>query len=314
MAESIYVLFLLQTITLSLPIAYAALGELIAERSGVINLGTEGMMLMGSFAGFSFTFIFANAWYGLGFAILIGALVGLLMAFLSVSLKMDQIVAGLGVFFFGLGLSAFLYRIQFGQFKGLPSIRGFEAVNIPVLSSLPVVGTLIFGEDPLFYIAILTLAATIALLDKTMLGLKIRAVGENPAAADTIGVSVTKIRYLTLIIAGILASIGGATFVIETHVFQENLTAGRGFIAVAMVYFGKWKPVRTFLGTLLFGGAFALLPYAQFGGLCVTSNTCIPSYIILMIPYLLTLVALVGVSRRARQPSALGVPYRREAG
>jgi simple sugar transport system permease protein len=177
-----------------------------------------------------------------------------------------------------------------------------------------VIGPLIFGQDPLFYISIGVLIATIFLLDKTMLGLKIRSCGENPAAADTLGVNVAYIRYLALIIGGILASVGGAAFVISTHVFQENLTAGRGFIAVAMVYFGKWKPVRTFLGTLLFGGAFALLPYAQVGGLCVTSTTCIPSYIILMIPYLLTLVALIAVSRRAREPSALGTPYRREAG
>jgi len=314
MAESIYVLFALQTITLSLPIAYAALGELIGERSGVINLGTEGIMLMGCFAGFSLTFIFDNPWYGLAFSVLMGALMGLLMAFLAVSLKIDQIVSGMGVFFFGLGLSAFLYRVQFAQFQGLPSIGGFESLRIPGLTELPVVGRLIFGGDPLFYIALLALVATIVLLDKTMLGLKIRAVGENPGAADTLGVSVTKIRYIALIIAGILASIGGATYVIETHVFQENLTAGRGFIAVALVYFGKWKPIRTFLGTLLFGGAFALLPYAQFGGVCVTPETCIPSYIILMIPYLLTLVTLIAVSRRAKEPSALGVPYRREAG
>jgi simple sugar transport system permease protein len=314
MAESIYVLFILQTITLTLPIAFAALGELITERSGVINLGTEGMMLMGSFAGFSLSFLLKDAWYGFAFSILVGVLMGILMGFLSITLKIDQIVAGLGVFFFGLGLSAFLYRVQFGVGRGLPSIRGFENAQIPLLSNLPVVGPLLFGQDPLFYIAILTLIATIFLLDKTMLGLKIRACGENPAAADTLGVSVVRIRYLTLIIAGILASIGGATYVIETHVFQENLTAGRGFIAVAMVYFGKWKPIRTFLGSLLFGGAFALLPYAQFGGVCLTPTTCLPSYIILMIPYLLTLVALIAVSRRAREPSALGTPYRREAG
>jgi len=314
MAESIYVLFILQTIALSLPIAFAALGELITERSGVINLGTEGMMLMGSFAGFSLGFVFKDAWYGLGFSIVVGALMGILMGVLCITLKIDQIVAGLGVFFFGLGLSAFLYRAQFGIAAGLPSIRGFQNIQIPFLSQLPVVGPLIFGQDPLFYISIIVLVATTLLLDKTMVGLKIRACGENPAAADTLGVSVTRIRYLALIIGGILASVGGAAFVIETHVFQENLTAGRGFIAVAMVYFGKWKPVRTFLGTLLFGGAFAILPYAQAGGICVTSTTCIPSYIILMIPYLLTLVALIGVSRRAREPSALGAPYRREAG
>lgn len=314
MAESIYVLFALQTITLSLPIAYAALGELIAERSGVINLGTEGMMLMGSFAGFSLSFVYNDAWYGFFFAILVGAIMGLLMGFLTISLKIDQIVAGLGVFFFGLGLSAFLYRVQFPPGAGLPSIRGFDSLHISGLSELPVVGPLLFAQDPLFYIAILVLVATIFLLDRTMLGLKIRAVGENPSAADTVGVSVARIRYLTLIMAGILASIGGATYVIETHVFQENLTAGRGFIAVGLVYFGKWKPVRTFLGTLLFGGAFAVLPYAQFGGICVTPDTCIPSYIILMIPYLLTLVVLIAVSRHAREPSALGTPYRREAG
>ncbi len=314
MAESVYILFLLQTITLSLPIAFAALGELISEKAGVINLGTEGIMLMGSFAGFSLSFIFDNPWYGFAWAIVVGALMGILMAFLSVSLNIDQIVAGLGIFFFGLGLSAFLYRVQFGTFPGLPSIFGFEAIIIPVLSELPVVGTLLFGQTPLFYIALLILALTVIVLNRTMLGLKIRAVGENPAAADSLGISVTRIRYLALIIGGVLASLGGAAYVIDTHVFQENLTAGRGFIAVAMVYFGNWKPVRTFLGTLLFGGAFALLPYAQFGGICPTPETCIPSYIILMIPYLLTLIALVLVSKRAREPSAIGVPYRREAG
>lgn len=143
-------LFILQTIALSLPIAFAALGELITERSGVINLGTEGMMLMGSFAGFSLGFVFKDAWYGLGFSIAVGALMGILMGVLCITLKIDQIVAGLGVFFFGLGLSAFLYRAQFGIAAGLPSIRGFQNIQIPFLSQLPVVGPLLFGQDPLF--------------------------------------------------------------------------------------------------------------------------------------------------------------------
>jgi simple sugar transport system permease protein len=296
-------------ISLSVPMAFAALGEVICERAGVINLGTEGVMLVGAISAFYISFFFGSNLAGVLLGAAGGALLGLVMAFISISLKQDQILSGLGIYFLGVGLSGFLYEASFGQVGSTIRITGLPQLPIPILSQIPVIGDSIFSQDIMEYLAFVTLIIVIIVVGRTTFGLNIRAVGENPSAADTLGVSVTKIRYAAVIIGATLAGIGGAYLALSSHAFQaENITAGRGFIAVAMVYFGKWRPARAFFGTFLFGAAYLLGAFFQVVG------SIIPYYFLLMVPYVLTLVVLVGIARGARPPSALGVPYKREGG
>ncbi|TSA43361.1 ABC transporter permease [archaeon] len=296
-------------ISLSVPMAFAALGEVISERAGVINLGTEGVMLVGAISAFYISFFFGSNLAGVLLGAAGGALLGLVMAFISISLKQDQILSGLGIYFLGIGLSGFLYEASFGQVGSTIRITGLPQLPIPILSQIPVIGDSIFSQDIMEYLAFVTLILVIIVVGRTTFGLNIRAVGENPSAADTLGVSVTKIRYAAVIIGATLAGIGGAYLALSSHAFQaENITAGRGFIAVAMVYFGKWRPARAFFGTFLFGAAYLLGAFFQVVG------SIIPYYFLLMVPYVLTLVVLVGIARGARPPSALGVPYKREGG
>jgi len=296
-------------ISLSVPMAFAALGEVISERAGVINLGTEGVMLVGAISAFYISFFFGSDLAGVLLGAAGGALLGLVMAFISISLKQDQILSGLGIYFLGVGLSGFLYEASFGQVGSTIRITGLPQLPIPILSQIPVIGDSIFSQDIIEYLAFVTLILVIIVVGRTTFGLNIRAVGENPSAADTLGVSVTKIRYAAVIIGATLAGIGGAYLALSSHAFQaENITAGRGFIAVAMVYFGKWRPARAFFGTFLFGAAYLLGAFFQVVG------SIIPYYFLLMVPYVLTLVVLVGIARGARPPSALGVPYNREGG
>ena len=296
-------------ISLSVPMAFAALGEVISERAGVINLGTEGVMLVGAISAFYVSFFYHSNFVGVLLGATGGALLGLLMAFISISLKQDQILSGLGIYFLGLGLSGFLYEASFSQIGSTIRITGLAPLPIPMLSQIPVLGGSLFSQDIMEYLAFATLILVIFVIGRTTFGLNLRSVGENPSAADTLGVSVTKIRYIAVIAGATLAGIGGAYLALSSHAFQaENITAGRGFIAVAMVYFGKWRPARAFFGTFLFGAAYLLGAFFQVVG------SIIPYYFLLMVPYILTLVVLVGIARGARAPSALGVPYNREGG
>lgn len=294
---------------LSVPMAFAALGEVISERGGVINLGTEGVMLVGAISAFSVSFFMNSNLLGVLLGALSGALIGLLMAFISISLRQDQILSGLGIYFLGLGLSGFLYEALFGAVGATIRIEGLPKLPIPLLSQIPALGGSLFSQDIMEYLAFVTLIVVTLVIGRTTFGLNLRAVGENPSAADTLGVNVTRIQYIAVIAGATLAGIGGAYLAISSHAFQaENITAGRGFIAVAMVYFGKWRPARAFFGTFLFGAAYMLGAFFQVVG------SIIPYYFLLMVPYVLTLFILVAISRGARQPSALGVPYTREGG
>ncbi len=187
------------------------------------------------------------------------------------------------------------------------TITGLAPLPIPMLSQIPVIGNSLFSQDIMEYLAFVTLILVIFVISRTTFGLNLRSVGENPSAVDTLGVSVARIRYIAVIAGATLAGIGGAYLALSSHAFQaENITAGRGFIAVAMVYFGKWRPARAFFGTFLFGAAYLLGAFFQVVG------SIIPYYFLLMVPYILTLVVLVGIARGARAPSAFGVPYNRE--
>lgn len=291
-------------IRLATPYLYAGLGETISQRSGVLNLGVEGQMLLGAFAGFYVALTTGNLWLALLAAGLVGALMGLLMAFVSINLQAKQGISGIGFYLFGLGLSDLLFQKLLGRVE---TVSGFAPLHFPWLSELPVVGRILFQHNILVYIAFALVPLTWFLLNKTTLGLKIRAVGENPDAADSLGVSVSRVRYFTVTLGGALSGVAGASLSIALlNVFQQNLTSGLGFIAVALVYFGGWKPGGVLIGALLFSMVNALQLWVQ------TLGIPIPSEMAVMMPYLLTIVALVLAGQRAQTPSALTKPFNRE--
>jgi len=291
-------------IRLATPYLYAAIGETFGQRSGVLNLGVDGQMLLGAFAAFYVAIKTGNLWLGILTAMIVGALMGLAMAFVTVNLHAEQGISGIGFFLFGLGLSDLLFQKLLGTVE---TVKGFPKVHIPVLSDLPVVGEIFFRQNVLVYIAFALVPIAWFVLNKTTLGLKIRAVGENPEAADSLGVSVARIRYFTIILGGTLSGVAGASLSIALlNVFQQNMTSGLGFIAVALVYFGAWRPWGVLGGALLFSLVNSLQLWIQVLGIPV------PSDIAVMMPYILAILVLVATVSRVRAPSALTKPFERE--
>jgi simple sugar transport system permease protein len=290
-------------IRLATPYLYAAIGEAFAQTSGVLNLGVDGIMLMGAYSGFYVGMKTGNLWLGLLAAAVVGLLMGLLMAVISVTLQAEQGISGIGLHLFGLGLSSLLFKTTLG---GVESIRGFQPIKIPLLGDIPYLGEVLFNHNLLVYAAFLLVPLATWVLNKTTFGLKVRAVGQNPQAADTLGVNVNRMRYVTVSIGGILAGIAGASLSIALiNLFQENMTNGMGFIAVALVYFGGWRPAGILGGALLFSFVNALQLWIQVKGINL------PSDIAVMMPYVLTILALTFAVRRANQPDALTKPFER---
>ena len=283
---------------------YAAIGETFGQISGVLNLGVEGIMLVSAYAAYYTVLQTNNLWLGLLVALIVSAAMGLMMAFISVTLKAEQGISGIGVYLFGLGLSDLLYRITV---KSPQTVRGFQNITIPGLTDLPIVGPILFNQNILVYSAFALVPIAWFILNKTTFGLQVRAVGQNPEAADTLGISVARTRYITVTLGGAFSGVAGASLSIALlNVFQQNLTSGQGFIAVALVYFGAWKPFRVMLGCLLFSMVNALQLWIQ------TLGIPIPSDIALMMPYVLTIVALMFAARVAYvQPAALTKPFER---
>jgi len=295
------------TMRMATPIIFATLGEILAERSGVLNLGIEGIMLMGAMTGFLITYTSGSIWAGVLAAALVGMLLGLLMAFLAVNLGLSQHVSGLGITLFATGLAMFIYRLHFGSPTVPPTIEPFKQITLPVLSKIPIIGPGLFTQYSLTYIAWLLIPIMSILLYKTRLGLKIRTVGENPVVADTVGVNVTLTRTLCLVFGGALMGIGGAFLTLaHQNMFLIDVIGGRGWVAIAMVIFGNWDPFKGALGALIFGFLDGLQLRLQGLGIAISFH------LFLMIPYLLTIVALISVSRRAAVPAGLLKPYRRE--
>ena len=291
-------------IRLATPYLYAALGETIGQRSGVLNLGVEGQMLMGAFAAFYVSITTGNLWLGLLAAVAVGALMGLAMAFVTVNLQAVQGISGIGFYLFGLGMSTLLFQMTLGTVE---TVSGFPPLHIPVLGDIPVIGEIFFNHNIMVYGAYALVPIAWFVLNKTSIGLKIRAVGENPEAADSLGVSVATVRYITVTLGGVLSAIAGASMSIALlNVFQQNMTSGLGFIAVALVYFGGWRPVGVLLGALLFSMVIAFQLRLQVEG------SGIPSDLLVMLPYVLTIIALVLTTQRVRAPSALTKPFERE--
>ena len=290
-------------IRLATPYLYASLGETFSQRSGVLNLGVEGQMLMGAFAGFYVALKFGSLWGGVLAAILVGAALGLAMAFVTINLQAAQGISGIGFYLFGLGMSNLLFQKMIGTVE---TVQGFPKIYIPFLSDIPGIGEIFFSHNILVYIAFFLVPVAWFVLNKTTLGLKIRAVGENPDAADSLGVSVNRIRYFTVILGGVMSALGGASLSIALlNVFQQNMTSGLGFIAVALVYFGGWRPWGVLGGALLFSMVNSLQLWIQVLGIPI------PSEIALMMPYILTILVLVVSTSKVSGPSALSKPFER---
>lgn len=289
-------------IRLATPYLYAAIGETFAQASGVLNLGVDGIMLMGAYSGFFVGMTTGNLWLGVLASAVVGALMGLLMALISVTLKAEQGISGIGLQLFGLGLSSLLFKKTLGS---VVSISGFQPVKIPLLGDIPVLGEVLFNHNLLVYGAFLLVPLAAFILNKTTLGLKIRAAGQNPQAADSLGVDINRVRYLTVTVGGALAGIAGASLSLALiNLFQENMTNGMGFIAVALVYFGGWRPWGVLGGALLFSFVNAFQLWIQVKGIDL------PSDIAVMLPYILTILALA-FARRVQQPTALAKPFER---
>lgn len=305
---------LFSTLRLATPLVLAAIGGLYSERSGVINIALEGLMLAGAFTAASITFYAASPWIGLGAAMVAGVAVAMIIALACIKFKADQVVTGTGINIMFLGLPAVLSGAMFLSSGSTP--------QIPKEHLLPTVSQLLPSVVPQWRIftevSVITVLAVVAVLVtayvlyRTPFGLRLRAVGENPEAADAAGVSVNKIRYLGVILSGALAGIGGAYLSIgQSSLFTRNMTAGRGFIALAALIFGKWRPVQTMLACLLFGFADALTIQMQ-GVAKLPSGEDIPVQFIQMIPYVVTIIVLAGFIGQSRAPKAIGIPYEKE--
>ena len=287
------------------PLVLAALGEAVGERSGLLNLGIEGMMLSGAFFGFTAAYLTGSAVWGVLAGIAAGSLLGSLFAVLTVSLRVDQVLVGLAITIFGGGLTAFLYRDVFGGQN--PSLNvGSSRIAIPGLSQIPIIGDAMFNQSLLFYIAFALVPVFAFLLARTRFGLQVRAVGEYPFAADAAGVDVTRIRYQAALIAGAMAGLAGAFLsVADLKIFQIGMTVGTGFIALALTMVGGWNPYRILLASVLFGLLRSLGNGLQILGIDVRTE------FITMLPYIGIMVALALLAGKTSLPAALGVPYAR---
>ncbi len=294
---------LASAVRLATPYLFAAVGEAIGQSSGVLNLGVDGIMLLGAYAAFFVALTTGSLWLGVLAAMLVGLLMGLLMSLISVTLKAEQGISGIGLYMVGLGVSSLLFKVTIGTVK---TVVGFKPLKIPLLSDIPVLGEILFQHSLPVYAAFLTVPLAWWFLDRTSWGLKIKAVGHNPTAADSLGVSVDRVRYASVCLGAVLSGLAGASLSLAlVNLFQENLTAGMGFIAVALVYFGGWRPVGIMGGALLFSAVNAFQLWMQ------VLNVKIPSDLAVMLPYVLTIAALALAPSLARQPTALNKPFER---
>ena len=286
------------------PLVYAGLGELVTEKSGVLNLGVEGMMLIGAVTAFAVAAITSNPWLGVVGGMIAGAGLSLIFAVITLSLMANQVATGLALSLFGIGLSAFV-----GQHFVSVVIEGIKPLAFPGLSDLPFVGKLLFGHNPLVYGSLMLLVTIQWFLTRTRWGLIVRAVGESPHSAHAIGYPVARIRYLAVLFGGACSGLGGAYLAVAyTPLWTEGMTAGRGWIALALVVFATWKPWRLLAGAYLFGGVTILTFQVQASGIAV------PAQGLAMLPYLATILVLVIISRdaaviRLNSPASLGKPF-----
>jgi ABC-type uncharacterized transport system permease subunit len=300
--------FFAALIRIATPLVFATLGELLTERAGVVNLGIEGMMLLSAMTGFTAAYFSGDLWIGIAAAAATGAAMGLLMGLLTVTLGLSQHVSGLGVTMLCSGLAFYFYRLIFGEPSQPPSVAPFKPLPIPLLGDIPFLGPILFDQFTLSYLAFAAVLAAALALKHTRWGLNLRTVGENPRAADVAGVNVAAVRYQALMLSGMLMGIGGAYLSLaQYNAFTFGVISGRGWVSIALVVFGQWQPWRSALGALLFAFIDALQLRLQASGLIH-----LPYQVFLMLPFLLTIVAMALVSSNARAPAALLIPFRKE--
>lgn len=298
--------FLAAMLRLATPILITALGEMVAERSGVMNLGVEGIMVVGAFAGFAVAFHTGNLWLAFLGGGLAGALLGLVMAVMSIRFYANQIVAGLGIWILCQGLSSFLNRRFFGVVNSPLTVDVLEPISIPLLNRIPILGETLFNQNLVVYLTILTIPVLAFFFSRTVWGLNVDAVGENPHSADAAGVDVGRTRCVAVVFGGMMAGLGGAYLPLALYgLYTDDLAVGLGFMAIAVVIFGRWRPVEVSGGALIFGAAQALQYRLQ------SLNSPLPYQFLLMIPFVVTLVVVILFVRGEGGPPALTVPFRR---
>jgi ABC-type uncharacterized transport system permease subunit len=296
---------LASTIRNSTPLIFAALGGMFSERSGVVNIGLEGLMLISAFAGVVGASLSGSALVGLGFALAAGLIFALIHALMSITFEADQIISGTAINLLALGGTGFLMVQIFGSGGTSPRVPGFKEVAIPLLSDIPLIGPGLFNQSLLVYLMYLLIPITWFVVFRTPFGLRLRATGEVPEAVDTAGVSVSRMRYYGVALSGLLAACGGVYLSMGIlSAFTEGMTNGRGFIALAALIFGRWNPIGAAGAALLFGFALAVTYQVP--------QEVIPLEFIQMLPYVLTIVALAAFGGRAIAPAAIGKPYRTE--
>jgi general nucleoside transport system permease protein len=292
---------------LAMPILYAALGEVFTERSGILNIGIEGMMLMGAFCGFLGSFLSNSPWVGMLFAMVGAGLLSLLHAYLSISLGADQVISGLSINLLALGLVTFLNRAIFGLRMIPLTATPFQQITLPVLGEIPVLGSFLFSHHTLVYIGLAVVPIIYIILFKTTFGLRVSAVGEDPRGAEAVGINVVRLRYVCVLIGGMLAGVGGVTLSLANlNLFKESMVSGRGYIAIAIVMFGHWNPISVLGASLIFGLVDAFQLHIQSLGF-----TALPSQLLISMPYIVTILFLV-IRVGSSPPSALSVPYVKE--
>ena len=294
------------TVVRAVPIALAAMAGILCERVAVINIGIEGMLLAGAFAGALFGSIFGN-FFGLILAVLVGGFFGFILALLVVTFRVDQIIAGVAINIFVLGITSFLTSHLLKSNPELNDAPVFKSINLPVLSDIPVLGPVLFKQNIFVYFSIFIVIISTYYLFKTAYGLRARAVGEHPKAAETLGISVLKTRFHHVIMGGMIAGFGGAWFTLgSVGRFDEGMTGGRGFIGLAAMIFGRWHPVGALFAALIFGFADSLQQKLAI------LRTPIPSEFLAMAPYLVTIIVVAGIVGNAKPPQAIGQAYVKE--
>ncbi len=291
------------------PLLLATLGELITEKAGNLNLGVEGMMLVGAISGFALGFYFQNPYMALIGASLAGSFAALIYGFLTITLRSNQVVSGLSLTIFGTGLSSFLGTNFVGKKMPAQVIDFFKPVEIPLISKIPIIGEVLFNQDIYVYLSYIIAILLGVYLYKTRKGLNLSAIGENPSAADAAGIKIDLYKYIHITIGGALCGLGGAYLsVVQVPTWQENITAGRGWIAIALVIFSKWNPFKSIYGAYLFGGLSIIGFRIQY--LNISQN------LLNMLPYIVTIVVLVfsslNKSKEGSPPKSLSLPYFRE--
>jgi ABC-type uncharacterized transport system permease subunit len=300
--------FLSSSVRMATPLLIAALGLSISERSGVMNIGVEGMMLMAAFGAYVGAKLASSYWLGLLVGVTFALVTILIFAITTITYKANQVIVGTAINILSTGLSSFLYRWIFygtGRLDEGIAAKTFPIVEIPLLSKIPVIGKMLFSQNIIVYFGLVMTVILWVVIYKTSLGLKITAVGDHPKAAESVGIDVIKVRYLAVLFSGILIGVAGTFLSIaQSSSFGEEMTAGRGFIAMAVIILGKWNPVGALGGALVFGTASALQMFFQ------TLGVEIPTNLIMMVPYIATVIAVLLLSKhRVGKPRALGIPY-----